>query len=95
MRDGTFERFSANGAFGTRTSRALYARVLAGEPVAAVTGFEASPMRALSAWQATRRYLPSLLRASLVTIVLSCLSMVLAVVLGDCHRHAAASTAVG
>ena len=33
-------------------------------------------------WEATRRYLPSLLRASVVTIVLSCLSMALAVALG-------------
>ena len=37
---------------------------------------------ALSGWDAARRYLPSLLRASVVTIVLSCLSMALAVALG-------------
>ena len=36
----------------------------------------------MSRWEAARRYLPSLLRASVVTIVLSCLSMGLAVVLG-------------
>ena len=36
----------------------------------------------LSGWEAARRYFPSLLRASGVTIVLSCLSMGLAVVLG-------------
>ena len=35
-----------------------------------------------SRWDATLRYLPSLLRASVVTILFSCLSMVLAVVLG-------------
>jgi polar amino acid transport system substrate-binding protein len=37
---------------------------------------------ALSGWEATRQYLPSLVRASVVTIVLSCLAMGLAVVLG-------------
>ena len=36
----------------------------------------------MSRWEAARRYLPSLLRASVVTIVLSCLSMALAVALG-------------
>ena len=33
-------------------------------------------------WEAARRYLPSLLRSSVVTIVLSCLSMALAVSIG-------------
>ena len=37
---------------------------------------------AISRGQATARYLPSLLRASVITIVLSCLSMALAVALG-------------
>ena len=36
----------------------------------------------MSKWDAARRYLPSLLRASVVTIVLSCLSMGLAVAFG-------------
>jgi polar amino acid transport system substrate-binding protein len=36
----------------------------------------------MSKWEAARRYLPSLLQASVVTIVLSCLSMALAVGLG-------------
>jgi polar amino acid transport system substrate-binding protein len=36
----------------------------------------------VSRWEAARRYLPSLLRASVVTIVLSCLSMALAVTIG-------------
>ena len=38
--------------------------------------------RRLPAWDATLRYLPSLLRAAVVTLVLSCLSMALAVALG-------------
>ena len=36
----------------------------------------------LSGWKAAWRYMPSLLRASLITLVLSCLSMALAVALG-------------
>jgi len=46
---------------------------------------EAMAMRTLSApdaWEAARRYLPALLRAAVITIVLSCLSMVLAVLTG-------------
>jgi polar amino acid transport system substrate-binding protein len=42
-------------------------------------------MRALSppqTWEAARRYLPALLRAAVITIVLSCLSMTLAVITG-------------
>ena len=41
-------------------------------------------MASVSRWEATRRYLPSLLRAALITIALSCLSMALAVTLGVC-----------
>ena len=36
----------------------------------------------MSVWQATIRYLPALLRAALVTLVLSCVSMALAVAIG-------------
>jgi len=46
-------------------------------------GFDTSTSVAnVSKWEAARRYLPSLLRASVVTIVLSCLSMGLAVMVG-------------
>ncbi len=62
---------------------ALYARILARETVPPVIGVDApSGATTLSGWEAARRYLPSLLQASLITIVLSCLSMGLAVVLG-------------
>ena len=57
--------------------------MLAGEPIPPVVGFDTSTSVAnVSRWEAARRYLPSLLRASVVTIVLSCLSMGLAVVVG-------------
>jgi polar amino acid transport system substrate-binding protein len=51
--------------------------------VAPVTGFDtSSSVATASKWEAARRYLPSLLRASTVTIVLSCLSMALAIAIG-------------
>lgn len=83
MRDGSLEAIFHKWHVWNDDQRALYARVLAGEPVPAVIGLEASDAAAmLSSWEAIRRYLPSLVSASLVTIVLSCLSMALAVVLG-------------
>jgi polar amino acid transport system substrate-binding protein len=61
----------------------LHARVLAGDPIPPVVGLDTSDaVSGRLRWDAARRYLPSLLRASVVTIVLSCLSMFLAVALG-------------
>ena len=52
-------------------------------PAGLERGIDASDVAAaMSRWDAARRYLPSLLRASVVTLVLSCLAMGLAVVLG-------------
>jgi len=83
MRDGTLERIFRKWNVCNDDQPKLYARLLAGEPVAAVSGVDGSISTAsLSALEATKRYLPSLLRASVVTIVLSCLSMALAVALG-------------
>jgi His/Glu/Gln/Arg/opine family amino acid ABC transporter permease subunit len=83
MQDGTLESIFRKWGVWNDDQPALYARVLAGEPVPPVIGLDATARAAmLSGLEATRRYLPSLLRASLITIVLSCLSMGLAVVLG-------------
>jgi polar amino acid transport system substrate-binding protein len=83
MRDGTLERIFRKWNVWNDDQPKLYSRLLAGEPVAPVTGLDTSGSTAsLSAIEATRRYLPTLLRASVVTIVLSCLSMALAVALG-------------
>jgi len=67
----------------------LYARVLSDAspyPVAASSlAASSDAARAMSesrTWQAAARYFPALLRAAVITIVLSCLSMVLAVVVG-------------
>jgi len=83
MRDGTLERIFRRWNVWNADQPALYARLLAGEQVAPVVGFDTSGSTAsLSALEATRRYLPSLLSASVVTLVLSCLAMALAVALG-------------
>ena len=81
MRDGTLERVFRKWAVWNDDQPKLYARLLAGEPVAPVTGLDSSA-GTVSPWEAARRYFPSLVRASFVTIVLSCLSMLLAVALG-------------
>lgn len=83
MQDDTLEKIFRKWLVWNDDQKALYARVLAGEPVPAVIGLETSDAAAtLSSWEAIRRYLPSLVSASVVTIVLSCLSMALAVALG-------------
>jgi polar amino acid transport system substrate-binding protein len=79
MRDGTLERIFTKWKVWNSDQPALYAKLLAGEPVTPVTGLDIAPE---SKWDAAKRYLPSLLNASIVTIMLSCLSMGLAVLLG-------------
>ena len=83
MRDGTLERIFRRWSVWNDDQPRLYARLLAGESVPPVTGLDTSvSVATVSKWEAAKRYLPSLLRASLVTIVLSCLSMALAVTIG-------------
>jgi polar amino acid transport system substrate-binding protein len=83
MRDGTLERIFRKWNVWSDAQRELYRRLLAGEPVPSVVGLDvAGNAAAMSGWAAARRYLPSLLQASLITIVLSCLAMGLAVAFG-------------
>lgn len=83
MRDGTLERILRKWNVWDDAQRVLFSRVLAGEEVPAIVGLDTTASVAtVSKLEAARRYLPSLLRASVVTIVLSCLSMGLAVVIG-------------
>ena len=81
MRDGTLERIFRKWSVWNDDQPKLYAQLLAGEPVAgrSIGPRHVDQRRDASQWEAARRYLPSLLRASVVTIVLSCLSMALAV----------------
>jgi polar amino acid transport system substrate-binding protein len=83
MRDGTLEKIFRKWRVWNDDQPKLYAQILAGQPVAPVIGLDTSAsVSAVSRWEAARRYLPSLLRASSVTIVLSCLSMALAIAIG-------------
>jgi His/Glu/Gln/Arg/opine family amino acid ABC transporter permease subunit len=83
MRDGTLERIFRKWNVWNDEQPPLYKAVLAAETIPAVTGTDTGESAAtLSWWQATIRYLPALLRASMITISLSCLSMALAVTLG-------------
>jgi His/Glu/Gln/Arg/opine family amino acid ABC transporter permease subunit len=83
MRDGSLERIFRKWNVWNDDQPNLYRRVLDGAQVPAVSGFdESATLATLSRWEAARRYIPSLLQASTVTIVLSCLAMLLAVALG-------------
>ena len=82
MRDGTLERIFRKWNVWNDDQPRLYRRLLAGERVPPVAGLDEATVAPASSWEAARRYAPSLLQASVVTIVLSCLSMGLAVALG-------------
>src|SRR5258705_1348808 len=89
MRDGRLEAIFKRWDVWNEDQPRLYARVLADASTYPVT---ASSLPASSdgapavsgprTWEAARRYLPALLRAAVVTIVLSCLSMALAIAAG-------------
>jgi polar amino acid transport system substrate-binding protein len=84
MRDGTLERILRKWGVWNDDQPKLYARLIAGEAVAPVSGLEEpiGSVATMPRWQAARQYLPSLVRAAGVTLVLSCLSMAVAVMIG-------------
>jgi polar amino acid transport system substrate-binding protein len=82
MRDGSLERIFRKWGVWNADQPPLYARLLNGEPVEPYSGVDVEGVRTSGRGDAVVRYLPSLLRASAVTLVLSCLSMSLAVGLG-------------
>ncbi len=82
MRDGQLEKIFRKWNAWNDDQPELYRSVLSGESVPAVIGAEITAGTPLGGWAVTRVYLPSLLQASVVTIVLSCVSMALAVLLG-------------
>ena len=64
MRDGTLEAIFRKWNVWNDDQPTLFARVLAGEPVPPVSGSrDRRASRRCREWEATRRYLPSLLRA--------------------------------
>jgi polar amino acid transport system substrate-binding protein len=83
MRDGTLERIFRKWNVWNNDQSALYAKLIAREAVPPVAGLdETIGVSGISRWEATRTYLPSLVKAAGVTLVLSCLSMAIAVTLG-------------
>jgi polar amino acid transport system substrate-binding protein len=83
MRDGTLERIFRKWNVWNDDQPALYAKLIAREAVPAVSGLDdAIGVAALSRWDATRTYLPSLIKAAGITVILSCLAMAIAVTLG-------------
>jgi len=84
MRDGRLEAIFRKWRLWNDDQPGLYARVLAGSAIPPDTTAQISAEAAEpeSVWAATRQYLPSLLGAAVTTLLLSCVSMALAVVLG-------------
>ena len=83
MRDGTLERIFRRWNVWNDDQPALYAKLIAREAVPAVSGLDDTiGVASLSRWDATRTYLPSLVKAAGITLILSCLAMAIAVTLG-------------
>ena len=84
MRDGRLEAIFRKWRLWNDDQPGLYARVLAGSAIPPDTTAQISAEAAEpeSVWAATRQYLPSLLGAAVTTLLLSCVSMALAVGLG-------------
>jgi polar amino acid transport system substrate-binding protein len=84
MRDGRLETIFRKWRLWNDDQPGLYARVLAGSAIATDTTAQlpAETAASESVWAATWQYLPSLLAAAVTTLLLSCVSMTLAVVIG-------------
>jgi polar amino acid transport system substrate-binding protein len=80
MRDGRLEAIFRRWKMWNDDQRDLYGRVTADE--SGRTQQPESGASDLSVWAATRRYVPSLLTATVITLALSVLSMALAIVVG-------------
>ena len=81
MRDGTLERIYRRWGIWDDGQADFFARALStAGPEPPVS--RASVPASASAWTVALRYVPSLLRAAVVTLALSCLAMALAVLLG-------------
>jgi polar amino acid transport system substrate-binding protein len=88
MRDGRLEAIFRRWDMWNDDQPRLYARVTGGERNAAEafreTGAQPAPepIAAVSTWGAARRYFPALVNAAGITLGLSCLAMLLAIVVG-------------
>ncbi|HUP39367.1 MAG TPA: ABC transporter permease subunit [Vicinamibacterales bacterium] len=82
MRDGRLESIYRKWKIWNDDQPALFAEVIAGAEIPPLTGYQTDSVTSVSKWEATRRYLPSLVRAAVITLILSCGAMVLAVGVG-------------
>jgi polar amino acid transport system substrate-binding protein len=82
MRDGRLESIFRKWQIWNDDQPRLFAEVLSGASIPPVIGYETESIATLPKWEATRRYLPSLLQAATLTLMLSCGAMLLAVVIG-------------
>jgi polar amino acid transport system substrate-binding protein len=80
MNDGQLERILTKWQVWNQDQTRLFARVTHESPEAEKTPAQAVP--APSRWQTTRAYLPLLLEASVKTLIVSCVSMGLAIAAG-------------
>ena len=82
MRDGRLEAIFRRWKVWNDDQPGMYARVLAGADSLIETPGTNAPARP-GTWELTKRYLPALARAAVITLVLSCAAMALAVSLGS------------
>ena len=82
MKDGRLEAIYRKWRIWNDDQPELFSKVLAGASIPPVTGYQTDTIATLPKWEATRRYLPSLLRAATITLMLSCGAMLVAVALG-------------
>ena len=79
MRDGRLESVFRRWEMWNEDQPRLYARLLAGDTV----DLQRISSGSTDTWEAARRYFPALLQAALITLILSCAAMALAVVTGS------------
>ena len=82
MRDGRLERILRRWNVWNEDQPRLYARVLSDPSQYPVPSSSLASSQPGTEGTAARRYLPALLRAAAITVVLSCLAMALAVIAG-------------
>ena len=82
MQDGRLEAIFRKWNVWNQDQPQLFARVLKGDAIPPVVGYEAEGIATLPRWEATRRHLPALLRGAALTLLFSCGAMLLAVALG-------------
>ncbi|HYS52556.1 MAG TPA: ABC transporter substrate-binding protein/permease [Thermoanaerobaculia bacterium] len=74
MRDGTLERIYRKWGIWDSYQPAFFQRVLGGAPPAALRAGAGAPL--------VLSYIPALIRAAVITIIISCISMALAILVG-------------